>query len=185
MRLQALDHLDAEFADFLAQGVAVEPEQLRRLDLVAVRRRQAQSRSAAAPRRCTHAVVEARRRQARRHNRRNARRDSARPIAPSVSSDSGSSGVRCARVRRARPRRRRSVITSSAVSTTSRRTRFSSSRTLPGHGWRFSARWPPASNRFGGKPSRSALRRKWRTRSGMSSSRSRNGGSRIGTTLSR
>ena len=40
MRFEASDHLDAELADLLAQGVAIEAEQLRRADLVAARRRQ-------------------------------------------------------------------------------------------------------------------------------------------------
>ena len=45
--------------------------------------------------------------------------------------------------------------------------------------------WRPAPAASAAARRLSALRRKWRTRSGMSSMRSRNGGSRMGTTLRR
>ena len=67
----------------------------------------------------------------------------------------------------------------------SRRTTFSSSRTLPGQLCRFNRSMAAISIDFWPSPSRAAWRRKWRTRSPMSSSRSRSGGMRSGTTLRR
>ena len=186
--LQAAHHLDIQVLDLLAQGVAVETEEFRGLQLIAASRgeRQLDQRPFDLP---EHPVVEAAGRQFVLVGG---------EVIPQVPLDAVAQRSALNRCRRAARRWRSRPAPPPARRGSPRRRWFPGCRAPPAGGPGSPARarcparcgcagrpWRPRPASWSaGLPTRPG-RKKWRTSSGMSSVRSRSGGRRIGTTLRR